>query len=82
MPYSIRRTVPSGHSKASFSRIVPPIDGFEDMTRDEALVFKTHDSDPGRAHCVPHVAFDNPFAGANAPPRASIEMRGIALWFD
>ncbi|HEY1725450.1 MAG TPA: CmcJ/NvfI family oxidoreductase [Steroidobacteraceae bacterium] len=54
---------------------------FPDMTRDEALVFKTHDSDRGRAHCVPHVAFDNWSCGADAPPRASIEMRGIALWF-
>ena len=55
---------------------------FPDMTRDEALVFKTHDSAPGRAHCVPHVAFDNPLCGPDAPPRASIEMRAVALWFD
>jgi hypothetical protein len=54
---------------------------FPDMSRDEALVFKTHDSDRGRAHCVPHVAFDNPWCGPDAPPRVSIEMRGIALWF-
>jgi hypothetical protein len=54
---------------------------FPGMTRDEALVFKTHDSDSARAHCVPHVAFDNPFCGPSAPPRASIEMRAIALWF-
>jgi hypothetical protein len=54
---------------------------FSDMTRDEALVFKTNDSDPGRAHCVPHVAFDNPNAGPQVAPRASIEMRAIALWF-
>ena len=54
---------------------------FPDMTRDEALVFKTHDSDPARAHCVPHVAFNNPFASPQAPPRTSIEMRAIALWF-
>jgi hypothetical protein len=54
---------------------------FPDMTRDEALVFKTHDSDPARAHCVPHVAFNNPFATPQTPPRASIEMRAIALWF-
>jgi hypothetical protein len=54
---------------------------FSDMTRDEALVFKTNDSDLERAHCVPHVAFDNPDAGAQAAPRASIEMRAIALWF-
>jgi len=54
---------------------------YSDMTRDEVLVFKTNDSDLERAHCVPHVAFDNPAAGAQAPPRASIEMRGIAFWF-
>jgi hypothetical protein len=55
---------------------------YSDMTRDEALVFKTNDSDRDRAHCVPHVAFDNPRAGAHAAPRASIEMRAIALWFN
>jgi hypothetical protein len=55
---------------------------YSDMTRDEALVFKTNDSDLKRAHCVPHVAFDNPYAGAHVEPRASIEMRAIALWFD
>jgi len=54
---------------------------FSDMGRDEALVFKTHDSDPSRAHCVPHVAFDDPNCSPDAPPRASIEMRAIALWF-
>jgi hypothetical protein len=54
---------------------------YPDMTRDEALVFKTHDSDPTRAHCVPHVAFNNPLADPDVPPRASIEMRAIALWF-
>lgn len=55
---------------------------FSDMSRGEALVFKTHDSEAGRAHCVPHVAFDNPSAGPDAPPRVSIEMRALALWFD
>jgi hypothetical protein len=55
---------------------------YSDMTRDEVLVFKTNDSDLKRAHCVPHVAFDNPNAGAQAAPRASIEMRAIAYWFD
>jgi hypothetical protein len=54
---------------------------YSDMTRDEVLVFKTNDSDAERAHCVPHVAFDNPGAGAHVAPRASIEMRAIALWF-
>jgi len=54
---------------------------FSDMSREEALVFKTHDSDPSRAHCVPHVAFDNPHCPQGAPARASIEMRALALWF-
>lgn len=54
---------------------------YSDMGRDEALVFKTHDSDPARAHCVPHVAFDNPHCGPQTAPRVSIEMRAIALWF-
>ena len=54
---------------------------FSDMQRDEALIFKTHDSDPARAHCVPHVAFDHEACPPHAVPRASIEMRAIALWF-
>jgi hypothetical protein len=55
---------------------------FSNMRSDEALVFKTHDTDPNAAHCVPHGAFDNPNCPADAPPRASIEMRGIAYWFE
>lgn len=76
-----------GRAEWSFEGIVVAHDPshrwhwFPDMTRDEALVFKTHDSDPTRAHCVPHVAFDNPLTGPDVPPRASIEMRAIALWF-
>jgi len=54
---------------------------FSDMTPGEAVVFKTHDSDPARACCVPHVAFDNPLAPPGTKPRASIEMRAIAYWF-
>ena len=54
---------------------------FPDMTRDEVLIFKTNDSDLNRAHCVPHVAFNDPGCGPQTPPRASIEMRAIALWF-
>ena len=55
---------------------------FSDMTSDEALVFKTHDSEPARAHCVPHVAFDSPLAAPDVAPRSSIEMRAIAFWFE
>jgi hypothetical protein len=52
------------------------------MRREEALVFKTHDSDLARAHCVPHVAFDNASCPENTAARVSIEMRALALWFD
>lgn len=51
------------------------------MRRDEALIFKTNDSDPACAHAVPHSAFDDPTCAAGAQPRVSIEMRGLALWF-
>jgi hypothetical protein len=54
---------------------------FSDMTRDEAIVFKTNDSDPAQPHCVPHSAFDDPSCPKGVPTRASIEMRGIAYWF-
>jgi hypothetical protein len=54
---------------------------FPDLTRDEVIVFKTNDSDPDRAHSVPHAAFDDPQCPADAVPRASIEMRAIAYWF-
>jgi hypothetical protein len=54
---------------------------FSDLGRDEVIMFKTNDSDPERAHAVPHVAFDDPDCPADAPPRASIEMRAIAYWF-
>lgn len=54
---------------------------FPDMTRNEVLVFKTNDSDANAARCVPHVAFDDATCPADAPPRASIEMRAVAYWF-
>lgn len=55
---------------------------FRDMNRDEVLVFKTNDSDPARSHCVPHVAVDDASCPVGTPPRASIEMRGTAYWYD
>jgi hypothetical protein len=54
---------------------------FSDLSRDEAIIFKTNDSDPRHAHSVPHVAFDDPSCPADAAPRASIEMRAIAYWY-
>lgn len=54
---------------------------FHDLNPDEAILFKTHDGDPARAHHVPHVAFDLPGCPADAPPRVSIEMRATAWWW-
>lgn len=53
---------------------------FSDMTPEEVIVFKTSESDPGRAQCIPHVAFDDPGAPADAPPRVSVEMRATCYW--
>jgi hypothetical protein len=53
---------------------------FRDMTRDEVLVFKAHDTDPERARRVPHTAFTDPTCPAGVPTRASVEMRGLALF--
>ena len=49
---------------------------------DEAIVFKTSESDPARAQLMPHGAFDNPLAPPDAPPRVSLEMRGTCYWFE
>ena len=55
---------------------------WSNMAATDALVFKTNDSDPGQPHFVPHSAFDDPSAPKDAVPRSSIEMRGIAYWFE
>ncbi len=54
---------------------------FPNMTRDEVLVFKTNDSEPGQPHHVPHTAFNDPTCPPGVAPRTSIEMRAIAYWF-
>jgi len=53
---------------------------FSDMTPDEVLVFKTHDSDPTRARHVAHTSFTNPTCPPGVPTRASIEIRGLVLF--
>ncbi|MPT48948.1 MAG: hypothetical protein E2598_11105 [Sphingobium sp.] len=74
----------------------PPIFGFEgfllrhnpdhrwyyypDMTRDEALVFKTYDSDRTHPCLVPHTGFDDPTCPDGVPARASIEIRAVAFF--
>ncbi len=53
---------------------------FADMTPDEVLMFKTHDSDPTRAHQVAHTAFLNPLCPPGAPTRGSVEMRAFVAF--
>jgi hypothetical protein len=53
---------------------------FPYMTRDEVLVFKAHDTDPQRPRRVPHSAFSDPSCPPGVPTRASVEMRGLALF--
>jgi len=52
----------------------------QDMTRDEAYVFRSFDS--ARAEPVPHSAFVNESCPASAPPRASVEVRVFAFYAD
>ena len=55
---------------------------FANMRPDEALIFKTHDTETGVARQVPHGAFDNPLCPPDTTPRASIEIRGTASWYE
>jgi hypothetical protein len=52
---------------------------FPDMTRDEVLLVKFHDSDHSKAWRAPHTAFRDPRV-ANAAPRESIEFRTVAYF--
>lgn len=54
---------------------------YPDMRTDEVLVFKTNDTEPGVAHAVAHGAFDDHSCPADQEPRASLEMRGVAVWY-
>ena len=54
---------------------------FSNMTRDEALIFKTNDSDPAEPHHIPHSAFDDPSSPTDVSPRVSVEARAIAYWY-
>jgi len=53
---------------------------FSRMPTEEALVFKTYDSDPAQPAQVAHSAFDDASCPPHVPPRVSIEMRAIAYW--
>lgn len=52
---------------------------FRDMMPDEALVFRSYDSDPEWHGNVPHTAFDDPSCPANVQARVSIEARAYAI---
>ncbi len=52
---------------------------FSNMSKDDVLLFKFHDSDHARTWRCPHTAFHDPsFADANV--RESIEVRSVAFW--
>ena len=53
-----------------------------DMTRDEAFVFRSYDSDPAFAGHVPHTAFQDLTCPDSAVPRASLEIRMLAFYED
>jgi hypothetical protein len=53
---------------------------YPDMTQDEVIVFKAHDSDLQRSRRVPHTAFTDPTCPPGVQTRASVEMRGLALF--
>jgi hypothetical protein len=55
---------------------------YSDMHRDEVLIFKRNDTDRSEPHWVPHSAFDDARVAPGGTPRASIEMRTIAYWFE
>lgn len=55
---------------------------YSNMRTDEVLVFKTNDTQQGVAHAVAHGAFDDTSCPAGHQPRASLEMRGVAIWYE
>ena len=53
---------------------------FSDMTPDEVLVFKAHDSDSRYPSRVAHTAFDDPSCPPGVVTRASVETRAFAFF--
>ncbi len=54
---------------------------FSNLSQDEVLVFKSHDSEPDQPRQVPHCAFRDVSCPPGVAPRASIEARVVAFWF-
>jgi hypothetical protein len=53
---------------------------YSNMTRDEVIIFKAHDTDATRSVRVPHTAFTDPSCPSGVPTRASVEARALALF--
>jgi hypothetical protein len=53
---------------------------FSNMTPDEVLIFKSHDSQPSCAQRVPHTAFRDLTSPPGIPSRMSIEARAFAYF--
>ena len=54
---------------------------FSNLSRDEVLVFKSHDSDPHQPRQVPHSACRDSSCPPGSAPRTSVEARVVAFWF-
>ncbi|WP_126173933.1 CmcJ/NvfI family oxidoreductase [Altericroceibacterium xinjiangense] len=55
---------------------------YSGMRPEDVLVFKRWDTQADKARYVPHTGFSDPTVGEDAVPRASVEMRSIAYWYD
>jgi hypothetical protein len=53
---------------------------FRDMTSQEVLIFKAHDSDSRFASRVAHTAFNDPSCPSGVPTRSSVETRAFAFF--
>ena len=53
---------------------------FPRMTRNDALLLKTYDSDASRARFMAHTAFEDPTTPPGAPKRQSIKLRTMAFF--
>jgi hypothetical protein len=54
---------------------------FPNLSRDEVVLFKSHDSDPRQPRQVAHSAFRDPSCPPGVATRTSIEARLVAFWF-
>ena len=53
---------------------------FRDMSRSDALMFRSYDNAPGWRAGVPHTAFNDPTCPEGGPARVSVEARAFAVF--